>query len=176
MDQKPQQTSEQKDTPYAQYAILIFLYNVLFAGFLLLYKRSRQPLDRITALDFGLLGLATLRVSKTLSEDEITAVIREPLVEAQEEAARPKGHGGLRYALGKLLLCPTCTGTWVATFLTYSLHLFPRYTRPFLVVMAASGMEQFSDALLSLVYTGRNRTREEEELLAHKNQELQQDT
>jgi hypothetical protein len=112
-------------------------------------------------MDFALLGLATLRMSKLLSEDEITSVIRRPVIAVEGGERHPKGRG-LRWAIGKLVLCPTCTGTWVAALLTYALHLWPRYTRPFLAILAASGMEQFSDALLSLVYTDRDVLREQE--------------
>lgn len=165
---QPDQVVEEKmhpaepgERPYTYYALLIALYNALFGGFLLLYRRWRHPLEQITPLDLGLLGLATLRVAKLVSEDEITAVIREPLIEVEGGQKQPRGRG-LRWALGKLVLCPTCTGTWVAAFLTYALHLSPRYTRPFLAIMSASGAEQFTDALLSLVYTDRDLLREKE--------------
>jgi hypothetical protein len=157
-EQRP--TSERP--PLLYYGALIAVYNVLYGLFLLLYRGKQNRLERVTPLDMTMLGLATLRVSKTISEDEITKVIRTPLVEDTEDGKRPRGRG-LRWSLGKLVLCPTCTGTWVAAFLTYGLHLFPRYTRPFLAIMAASGTEQFSDALLSLVYTDRNVLRKKEE-------------
>jgi len=63
------------------------------------------------------------------------------------------------------LLCPTCSGTWIAALLTYALYLFPIYTRPFLAIMSASGLSQFSDAILSLVYTDRDLLRDEEDVL-----------
>lgn len=157
-------TPQDHSRPYGYYTLLIALYNLLFGGFLLLYRRSRQPLEKVTGLDVALLGLATLRMSKLVSEDEITSVIRKPMIEIEEGQKRPKGHG-LRLALGKLVLCPTCTGTWIAAFLTYALHLSPRYTRPFLAMMSASGASQFSDALLSLVYTDRDLLRDEEDIL-----------
>lgn len=161
-----QRAREQGDVsrPYAYYAGLIALFNAVFGVFLWLYRGARNPLEKITPLDFTLLGLATLRMAKMVSEDEITAVVRRPLVEVENGERRPKGRG-LRWALGKLVLCPTCTGTWIAAILTYSLHLWPRYTRPYLAMMSASGFEQFSDALLSLVYTDRDYVRKEEDVL-----------
>jgi hypothetical protein len=141
--------------------MLIALYNALFGGFLLLYRRSEEPLERVSGLDLVMLGLSTLRLAKLISEDEITAVLRRPLIEETESEKRPQGRG-LRWALGKLVLCPNCTGTWVAAFLTYSLHLSPQHTRPFLALMSASGISQVSDALLSLVYTDRDLLRREE--------------
>ena len=145
----------QQDKPYPYYALLIALYNAIFGVFALLYRRKRQSLDSVTALDVAMLGLATMRMAKLVSEDEITEVLREPVVEVVGDDKRPAGHG-LRWALGKLVLCPTCSGTWIAAFLTYALHLSPRYTRPFLAVMSASGISQTGDALLSLVYTDRD--------------------
>jgi hypothetical protein len=150
--------------PYGYYALLIALYNALFAGFVLLYRRWKHPLEQITGLDLVMLCLATLRMAKLVSEDEITAVVREPVITIENGQKRPRGHG-LRQALGKLVLCPTCTGTWVAAVLTYALHLSPRLTRPFLAIMTASGASQFSDALLSLVYTDRDLLRDEEDML-----------
>jgi hypothetical protein len=155
---------DQQSRPYGYYAILIALYNAIFGGFLMLYRRSRDPLERISGIDLLLLCLATLRMSKLVSEDEITSVMRKPVVEVEGGQKRPK-EGGLRSALGRLVLCPTCTGTWVAAFLTYALHLSPRYTRPFLAMMSASGASQFTDALLSLVYTDRDLLRDEEDEL-----------
>jgi hypothetical protein len=150
---------ESQPRPLAYYALLIGLYNALYGLFLLLYRRKQDRLEEITPLDLTMLGLATLRVSKAISEDEITAVLRKPLVKADENGRRPRGQG-LRWALGKLVLCPTCTGTWVAAALGYALYLFPWATRPLLAIMSASGMEQFADALLSLVYTDRDRRRQ----------------
>jgi hypothetical protein len=155
---------EQERRPYGYYAGLIALYNAMYGLFLLLYRRKRNGLDRVSGLDVALLGLSTLRMAKLVSEDEITAVIRRPLIEVDGDERRPKGRG-LRLALGKLVLCPTCTGTWVAAFLTYALHLFPKQTRPFLAMMSASGASQFSDALLSLVYTDRDLLRDEETII-----------
>jgi hypothetical protein len=150
----------QQATPYAYYALLIGLYQALFGVFILLYRFWRHPLERLSPLDLTLLGMATLRLSKAISEDEITTVLRQPVVKVVDGQRQPQGRG-LRWALGKLVLCPTCTGTWIAAILTYALHLSPRYTRPFLAMMSASGFSQFTDALLSLVYTDRDVLRKE---------------
>jgi hypothetical protein len=149
------------DRSYPAYAVLIAIFNALFAGFLLLYRNREKGLEKVEPLDVALLGMATLRMSKLVSEDEITSVVRKPVVKEDHGEKRPQGTG-LRGAIGKLVLCPTCTGTWVAAFLTYSLHLWPRPTRPFLAMMSASGISQLSDAILSLVYTDRDLLRKEQ--------------
>lgn len=154
----------QRQRPYVYYALLIALYNAIFGTFLWLYRRKSGRLERVTGLDLVLLGMSTLRMAKLVSEDEVTAVVRKPLVEVEKGQRKPKGNG-LQLALGQLVLCPTCVGTWMAAFLTYALHLFPTQTRPFLAMMSASGASQFSDALLSLVYTDRDLLRDEEEIV-----------
>ncbi len=158
-DQEQEERTESEtlhgERSYLSYTLLIVLYQALFGGFVLLYRRWRHPLEQITPLDLTLLGLATMRLSKLVSEDEITAALREPFIDESGGTKQPKGHG-MRRSLGKLVLCPTCTGTWVAAFLSYALHLSPRYARPFLAIMAASGISQTSDAFLSLAYTDRD--------------------
>jgi uncharacterized protein DUF1360 len=165
-DQEVQERSEsrllKKDPSYPTYALLIALYNAIFGGFLFFYRKHDHRLEEISGLDLALLGLATLRMSKLVSEDEITSVLREPVIEEVDGQKRPQG-GGFRRSIGKLVLCPTCTGTWIAAFLTYALHLWPRYTRPFLAIMSASGISQTTDALLSLVYTDRDLRRAEQD-------------
>lgn len=159
----PPGPQSQRSQPYGYYALLITVYQALYGVFLLLYRRKENALTQIGPFDLVLLSLATLRVSKGISEDEVTAVLRSPLVDGLESGAgRPRG-GGMRWALGKLVLCPTCTGTWVAAILGYCLHLYPRQTRPLLAIMSASGAAQLSDALLSLVYTDRDLLRKQKE-------------
>jgi hypothetical protein len=153
--ERPFEAQTETSRPYGYYAVLITIYQALYGAFLFLYGRKRARLEQISPLDLAMLGMATLRISKAISEDEITEVVREPVIEARGEQRQPRGHG-LRWALGRLVLCPTCTGTWVAAFLGYALHLFPSATRPFLAIMSASGMEQLSDAVLSLLYTDRD--------------------
>jgi hypothetical protein len=162
VEERPESPSMRRDRSYGSYATLIGAYNALFGGFLLLYHRRQNRLDEIRPLDVVLLAFATLRMAKLISEDEITSVLREPVIEEVNGQKRPIGQG-FRQSLGKLVLCPTCTGTWIAAFLTYALHLSPQYTRPFLAMMSASGISQMSDALLSLVYTDRDLLRQEQD-------------
>lgn len=161
-EERTESSTMRREPSYASYALLIGLYQALFGSFIYLYRRWSHPLEQLTALDLSLLGLATMRLSKLVSEDEITAILREPLIDESGGTKQPKGHG-LRRSLGKLVLCPTCTGTWIASFLAYALHLSPRYARPFLAIMAASGISQTSDAVLSLVYTDRDLMRKEQQ-------------
>src|SRR5579864_7331728 len=104
--------NEENARPYGYYAALIALYNAIFGGFILVYRRWKSPLEQISGIDLLLLCLATLRMAKLVSEDEITSVIRKPLIAVEDGQKRPRGHG-IRWALGKLVLCPTCTGTWI---------------------------------------------------------------
>jgi hypothetical protein len=162
IEERSESRSMRRNRSYVSYAALIALYNALFGAFLLFYRKRDDSLAQLRPLDMAMLGLATLRMAKLISEDEITSVLREPVIEEVDGQKVPQG-GEFRKSLGKLVLCPTCTGTWIAALLTYALHLWPRYTRPFLAMMAASGISQVSDALLSLVYTDRDLLQKEQD-------------
>ncbi len=66
-----------------------------------------------------------------------------------------KGHGVQR-AIGELLSCPICVGTWAAAGMVYGLHLAPRPTRVFLSIMGATGAaELMFEASEALGWIGR---------------------
>ena len=148
--------------PYSQYALITAGYLGLYGGFVALASRRGARLSQpIGALDLTLLGLATLRLSRLAAWESITSFLRLPLVEhgphdpVTGPQQKPRGRGLLR-ALGELVLCTTCVGTWIAALLTYSLYLAPNLTRPFLAIMAAAGLSQASDAALALIYAARD--------------------
>jgi len=51
----------------------------------------------------------------------------------------------VRRALGELVSCPTCIGTWIAAGSVYGLRLAPAQTRAFLAFMAAGGVAELLD-------------------------------
>jgi hypothetical protein len=62
---------------------------------------------------------------------------REPITETKPDqngaglTFEPRGTG-VRRALGELVACSTCTGTWAASLLVYGVRLLPRPGRVFL--------------------------------------------
>ena len=84
--------------------------------------------------DIALLGVATHKLSMLIANDAITSPLRAPFTELQEKQSpksvdeEPRGKG-LRRSMGELVTCKFCLGTWLASFFTYGLVLFPAVTR-----------------------------------------------
>src|SRR6478672_5931663 len=68
------------------------------------------------ALDLVVLSAASFKAARTLARDEVTSFLREPFTEgtAHEGAEEPVRSGDLNQAIGELITCSRCAGTWVA--------------------------------------------------------------
>src|SRR3990172_3307926 len=72
------------------------------------------------------------------------------------KAVVPRGNG-FRQALGQLIVCPTCVGTWVAAVLVALMLVYPAGTRIFLYATAAVGLAEILHSLTEvLCWTARN--------------------
>ena len=94
------------------------------------------------------LAAATFKASRTISRDEVTSFIREPFVEgeAREGAEDPIETGDLRQAIGELVTCSRCIGTWIAAGLGATQILTPRFGRTLTWSLAAAGANDFLQA------------------------------
>lgn len=107
-------------------------------------QASRGEVVEIKPFDLILLGLSTYRAGHLIAYERVTEPVRAPLTDTVPDSS---GVGdtvvatgtGVRYALGELVSCPTCVGTWAAAGLVYGLHLAPQPTRVFLAVMGTTG-------------------------------------
>ena len=108
--------ASQTTPPYAAYAGIMSAYvgSLATAG-AVAKLLDRDPREH-SALDLALLGLATFKAARTVSRDGITSFLREPFVagHANEGAEDPVETGDLRQALGELVTCSRCIGTWIA--------------------------------------------------------------
>jgi hypothetical protein len=133
--------------PYESYAAIM---GTFFAGLgltgWLARVRDRDPQCH-TALDLAVLAAATFKASRTLSHDEVTSFLRQPFVhgEAHEGGEEPKA-GGLEQAIGELITCSRCAGTWAAAGLTWTQVLAPRFGRILSWTLAAGGLNDFLQA------------------------------
>ena len=123
------------------YATLIAVFNLIFAVFLLVAKRTGRSIpERVDVRDIALLGVATHKLSLTGAQDAVTSPLRAPFTELQEKESpksvqeRPRGEG-LRRSIGELVTCQFCLVMWAAAFFTYGLVLAPRVTRLFATVL-----------------------------------------
>jgi len=116
---------------------------------------DRDPREH-DALDLVVLGLATFKAARTISRDEVTSFIREPFVEGEAHTGdeEPVESGDLRQAIGELVTCSRCIGTWVAGGLAATQIIAPRFGRVLTWSLAAAGANDWLQAGFSAV-TGK---------------------
>jgi hypothetical protein len=135
--------------PLLAYAVMIGVFNAIFAGGLFAARRSGRPLpERVAAADLVLIGTASHKLSRLISKDKVTSPLRAPFTELEgsggpgelEESSR--GHGARR-AIGELLVCPYCLGLWVVAGFSLGLLFAPRLTRFLAAVFSALTISDF---------------------------------
>src|SRR5213592_248942 len=101
-----------------------------------------------TPLDFVVLSAASFKAARTLASDEVTSFMREPFVrgDAHEGDEEPLETGDLRQAIGELVTCSRCGGTWAAAGLAVSQILAPRFGRLLTWSLAAAGANDYLQA------------------------------
>src|SRR5919202_4004275 len=140
--------TEVQQQPYGAYAAIVGA----FAGGLAVAGVVARALDRDpqehTALDLVALGGATSKASRTLSHDEVTSFPREPFVEgsAHEGGEEPVATGDLQQAIGELVTCSRCVGTWVAAGLATTQILEARFGRLLTWTLGGAGLNDFLQA------------------------------
>jgi len=105
---------------------------------------GRDPREH-TTLDLAVLGLAAFKASRTIARDEVTSFLREPFVEgvAKEGAEDPVESGDLRQAIGELVTCSRCIGTWVAAGIAATQIIAPQFGRLLTWTLATAGANDF---------------------------------
>jgi Protein of unknown function (DUF1360) len=134
--------------PYSAYAAItgVFLGGLGVAGV------AARALDRDpacqTGLDLIVLSAASFKAARTLAGDEVTSFLREPFVQgnAHEGDQEPLRSGDFRQAIGELVTCSRCGGTWAAAALAVSQILSPRFGRLLTWSLAAAGVNDWLQA------------------------------
>jgi Protein of unknown function (DUF1360) len=151
--EQPRGRQARDEVPTRDYAALVAIFNGLLATSLLVRRCSREPLpERIEPKDLALFALATQKLSRVITKDKVTSAFRAPFTEVEgkggpgELEERAKGRG-LRRAIGELLTCPFCLGTWIASGFIYGSIFSPRVTRTVASIFAASGLADFLQQL-----------------------------
>jgi uncharacterized protein DUF1360 len=114
----------------------------LFGLFLARYRR-RLP-ESVPAGDVVRIGIATHKLSRLITKDEVTEFVRAPFTE-DPEGTRPIRRG-VRHSVGRLVTCPYCVGLWVASLLSYGQVLAPRETRFVSSIFSAHALADFLNA------------------------------
>ena len=141
-------TPATKTPPYAAYAAIMstFVGGIGLAG-LAARKLERDPACQ-TPLDFVVLAAASFKAARTLARDQVASFVREPFVEgeAHDGAEPPVETGDYRQAIGELVTCSRCGGTWAAAGLATTQILAPRFGRILTWSLAAAGVNDWLQA------------------------------
>jgi hypothetical protein len=161
LDERLRQYAPGKDVPLAGYTAAMLTYAVVLAGVLFgVNRRSRWRRWRPNGMDLPLLGAATHKLSRIVTKDFVTAPLRAPFTERQENEGAGEVHDAprgsqLQSSIGYLLTCPYCAGPWLATGLSALLVWRPEPTRFVLRMLTAVTISDF----LHLGYSRLNESR-----------------
>jgi len=116
---------------------------------------GRDPREH-TWLDAAVLSAASFKAARTIARGEVTSFVREPFVEghAHERGEGPVESGDLRQAIGELVTCSRCIGTWIAAGLATTQVLAPG--RLLTWSLAAAGANDFLQAGFAAVTAKAN--------------------
>jgi uncharacterized protein DUF1360 len=130
--------------PYASYATLLGTF-VVGLG---LASRLSRPEHELRPIDLASLGLATFKAARTMSHDEVTSFLRQPFVveEAHEGEDETPAGTGMQQAIGELVTCTRCIGTWIAAGLASTLAVSPRFGRLLVWSLDAAAINDFLQA------------------------------
>jgi hypothetical protein len=134
--------------PYRAYATIMGTFAAGLAGAGGLARVFDRNPGCQTPLDLVVLGLASFKASRTLARDEVTSFIRDPFVrgEAHSGEGEEPVEGGMQQAIGELVTCSRCVGTWAAAGLAVTQILSPRFGRLLTWSLAAAGANDFLQA------------------------------
>jgi hypothetical protein len=147
----------EKRPPYGSYAAIMGT----FAGLLAAAGALGRVLDRDpqcqTALDFTILAAASFKAARTLSHDEVTSFIRQPFVRGHAHSGGEQPvQGGMEQAIGELVTCTRCIGTWAAAGLASTQILAPRFGRVLTWSLGAAAVNDFLQAGFSALAAKAN--------------------
>ena len=133
--------------PYGAYAGIMgtFVGGLAVAGGLARLL-GRNPACQ-TPLDLAVLSLASFKAARTLAGDEVTSFLRQPFVRGQAHSGDEEPvEGGMHQAIGELVTCSRCVGTWTAAGLATTQILAPHFGRLLTWSLAAAGANDFLQA------------------------------
>jgi hypothetical protein len=118
--------------PSRSYAAIMTAFAGLLVGAGTVSRmRGRDPQCQ-TALDLIVLSAATFKTARTLARSEVASFIRDPFVRGRAyrgDHEEPVSTGGMEQAIGELVTCSRCVGTWAAAALASTQIIAPRFGR-----------------------------------------------
>lgn len=147
----------------ADYAIVEGVFLAALAGVAALTRRRESDGEPAIPLrELPLLAAATFALADVIAKEKVSTWLREPFVEegADHKPVRPEG-SGLRYAVGELLTCTRCVGTWSALALVGLRTASPPAGRAVSTVLALAGANDVLQSGFRLLAERTNQATEE---------------
>ena len=142
---------DKKTEERATYLTLTGIFFSLFALFSSRHRR-KSDIENLKSRELAMLGFASYRLGHLISFDKVTEPLRLPFTETKMDdfgaAMTVEARGeGVQRALGELVSCPICSGTWAAAALVYLVNLFPGPGRVLITMLGAIGMGEVLHSL-----------------------------
>jgi Protein of unknown function (DUF1360) len=155
--------TQAESPPFTSYATIV----ATFAGGLATAGAVARSLRRDpqcnSALDFVVLSAAAFKAARTLSHDEVTSFVREPFVKGHAHTGEDEEpvQGGMEQAIGELVTCSRCIGTWTAAGLAATQIIAPRFGRLLTWSLGAAAANDFLQAAFSAITAKANQLEQE---------------
>ncbi len=150
--------------PYRAYATIVGTFLGGLGAVSALAAARDRPHFQMAPIDLTLLGLATFKASRTVARDKVTSFVREPFVEGDAydgEDEKPTHDTDMKQAIGELVTCTRCIGTWIGASLASIQILTPRTGRLLTSILAAGAVNDFLLAGFSALTAKANELEEQ---------------
>ena len=149
--------------PYTSYAAIMATFAGGLAAAGAMARALRRDPQCNTALDFVVLSAAAFKAARTLSHDEVTSFVREPFVKGHAHSGEDEEpvQGGMEQAIGELVTCSRCVGTWAAAGLAATQIIAPRFGRLLTWSLGAAAANDFLQAAFSALTAKANQLEQE---------------
>ena len=147
------------------YVTLVGLFLGMLGVFVSRERKERQVFDPHPR-DILLIALATFRAGRVTAFERVTEPFRDPVTETVPDAYEAGEYviaegTGVRKAIGELVSCPICVGTWVASALVYGLRIAPGPTRLVAAILGVSGLAEMLNAVTETLSWGAQAARKQ---------------
>jgi uncharacterized protein DUF1360 len=134
--------------PYGSYAAIASAFGGLLATASAVGRLLARDPHSGTALDFVVLSAASFKAARTLSQDQVTSFLRQPFVRGDAHGGEGEEpvEGGMEQAIGELVTCSRCIGTWAAAGLASAQIVAPRFGRLLTWSLGAAAANDFLQA------------------------------
>jgi hypothetical protein len=142
------------------YAAVTAGYGALVGAVALVASRRGDDPAPSEPAELLLYGAATAGLARVLGKEKVSAWVRAPFVHEPADGDRtPKGRG-FRYAVGELLTCTRCLGSWSALTLVGLRAVAPRPAKVAASVLALSAANNVLQAAMTGVQARASREEE----------------